>query len=101
MLGASSVSAHAAEIPHYDVSGHCARVARAAGDLGAQMGEACERREHEAHADLELYWPVIPAEARWRCLHIARMAGEHYALLQDCMRLELNILQENVRRTAR
>lgn len=81
--------ASAADLPRYDVSGHCGRMAVAAGSRSAEIREACERREQEAHAALEQNWPLVSPPARNRCLHAVRMDTGSYVTLHDCVALDL------------
>src|SRR3546814_7613215 len=90
-LAALAVPASAADLPQYDVSGHCGRIAVAAGAgaRAAEMREACERREQAAHMALTHDWPLVSREVQGRCLHMAHLRGASYVLLHDCVALEL------------
>ena len=89
------------QLPRYDVSGHCGRVAVVAGFVrSGEMREACERREQAAHSNLTETWSSLSPAAQGRCLWAARTHGENYALLEDCVRLEL-AAQERRRRWGR
>ena len=95
----SGAPASGAELPRYDVSGHCGRVAVVAGTARrAEMREACERREQEAHETLSELWTTLPRDAQGRCLWATRTHGENYATLQDCVRLELEAAERRRRR---
>lgn len=89
LLGLSA-TAHAQEIPRFDVEAHCNAVASFGGDFSNMTYNGCVDMEQSSYNGLKGRWSEIPAATRRECINIATFGGTgDYMTLEGCIDMEM------------
>jgi hypothetical protein len=100
-LAIAGGSAFAQDVPRFEVSSHCRKVASFAGSYSESLFGGCMDMEQSAYDGLKTRWARIPAATRAHCLQVASFAGGSYALLQGCVDMEDSAARTNAGRQFR
>lgn len=94
-------SAHAGELPRYDVKAWCHELATSGGSFSEVLYGTCMDQEQSAYNQLKEKWTTAPAKTRQWCDELARAGGGagSYTLLQTCLDQELRAADENKTKT--
>jgi hypothetical protein len=86
----------AAEMPNYDVGGHCKKVAAFGGTSSQMILNACYRQEQSAYNGLKPTWDQLPAMIRAHCDQVAKFGGGgSFMILQACIEQERTAAHAN------
>ena len=80
-------SAHAQDIPRYDVPDYCQQVADISGG-SSTIYNGCIEMEQDAYDGLKASWSGIASRARSYCDEVAQVSGGSYTILQGCIEME-------------
>jgi|SRR5690625_2784731 len=79
--------AYAAELPRYDVEGHCNEVASVSGG-SSMIKNSCMDMEQSAYNALKVKWSSTSEKIKAHCNDVARVTGGSYTILQSCIEME-------------
>jgi hypothetical protein len=91
VAGASSARA---EMPNYDVEGHCKQVGDAVGG-SEEIRQACLQEEQAAYDKLKPKWDGLPTAMKNHCDQVGRAVGESFEILQACVEQEIQATKAN------
>jgi hypothetical protein len=75
-----------AEMPNYDVDGHCGQVSSFGGSPSQMIKQACYQQEQHAYDGLKPTWDALPSGMQRHCDQVARFGGGgSYMLLAACV----------------
>lgn len=84
-------SAMAADMPRFDVEGHCGQVAAVGGSPSNTLYNSCIDMEQTAYNGLKGQWASLPASIQNHCLDVASVGGPgSYSLLESCVDMEVS-----------
>lgn len=82
-------TAMAQDMPRYDVTAHCGKVAAFGGSPSEVVRNGCMKMEQSAYDELKGQWSVFPAAMRKHCDKVATFGGAgSYTTLKGCIDME-------------
>lgn len=85
-----------AEMPIYDVKGHCEAVAAFGGSPSQSLLNGCLNMEQSAYNRLKPVWDTLPTAMQNHCDQVATFGGGgSYSLLSGCVDQEISAAKAN------
>lgn len=87
IFGQWAASAAAQDIPRYNPSEHCQKVADVSGG-SSMIYNSCIEMEQNAYDKRKANWSSLSTKSRSYCDEVAKVSGGSYAILDSCIDME-------------
>lgn len=93
---ACSTPAVAADMPRFDVTAQCKKIASFGGPFSETTFDSCMEMEQSAYDQLKATWSTLTLDMKNQCVKIASFGGPgSYSTLQSCVEMEQEAANKN------